>query len=66
MKKFDRTRYLLDKEQEQAILDYLWKKITLRELGEILEMSHQGAKDMLPKTISDWLIDGKYKLVKQK
>lgn len=60
--KFHKLRYQLDNKQEQAVIDYLNSKIVLRELGERLGVSHQGAKNLLPKVIRDWISDGKYQL----
>lgn len=57
-----KLRYRFTQMQREAIFNFLRKEITLRQLGDTLGMSHQGARDCVPKFISDSLFDGEIEL----
>ena len=57
MKKF--SKYIVTNEQENAVIDLLAGKKTTREVGKILECSHENSRLMAYYLIRQWYLEGK-------
>lgn len=54
-----KRKYVLSIDEETAIKDFLQDKLSLKELGIKLGISHQGASYVVGIVCKEWMMDGK-------